>query len=109
MGKYPRAELDEMLKRWVASNLESEKNSDWRPMAAEFYTDDIVYCWNLGPDTQVTLRGKQEITDILFSGEMGVFGGWTYPYQKVIIDDVLGEVVCFWKQVSDKKRPDGTR
>ena len=31
--------------------------------------------------------------------------GWRYPYQKVIIDDKIGEIVGFWKQVAID--PDG--
>jgi hypothetical protein len=26
--------------------------------------------------------------------------GWTYPYQRVLIDEKIGEVVGFWKQVA---------
>jgi len=26
--------------------------------------------------------------------------GWRYPYQRVLIDDKIGEVVGFWKQVA---------
>ena len=37
--------------------------------------------------------------------------GWVYPYQKVIIDDKIGEIVGFWKQIvndpDDRKPPSG--
>ena len=34
--------------------------------------------------------------------------GWTYPYQKVLIDEQQGEVLGLWKQVADAKKADGT-
>jgi hypothetical protein len=34
--------------------------------------------------------------------------GWRYPYQRVIIDDKIGEIVGFWKQVAtDPDDPEG--
>ena len=44
--------------------------------------------------------GKQEIKDIALGLEMAGLQGWTYPYQKVLIDEKIGEVVGFWKQVA---------
>ena len=35
-------------------------------------------------------------------------GGWTYPYQRVLIDDVQGEILGLWRQVADATRPDGS-
>ena len=39
---------------------------------------------------------------------MGGLDGWTYPYQRVLIDDAQGEVLGLWKQVADATRPDGS-
>ena len=39
---------------------------------------------------------------------MGGLEGWTYPYQKVLIDDRQGEVLGLWKQVADATRADGS-
>ena len=44
--------------------------------------------------------GKAEIRDIALGLEMAGLQGWTYPYQRVVIDDRIGEVVGFWKQVA---------
>jgi hypothetical protein len=33
---------------------------------------------------------------------------WSYPYHRVVIDEVKGEIVGFWRQISPFKRPDGT-
>ena len=29
--------------------------------------------------------------------------GWRYPYQRVLIDDKIGEIVGFWRQVATDK------
>jgi hypothetical protein len=34
-------------------------------------------------------------------------GRWVYPYVRVLIDDQLGEIVGFWKQVAPEQDPDG--
>ena len=39
---------------------------------------------------------------------MGGLDGWTYPYQKVLIDPEQGEVIGLWKQIADSPRPDGS-
>ena len=44
--------------------------------------------------------GVQEIREIALSLEMAGLEGWSYPYQKVLIDEKIGEVVGFWKQVA---------
>jgi hypothetical protein len=53
--------------------------------------------------------GRDEIRDIALGSEMGGLDGWSYPYQSILIDEVSGQVVGFWKQVADAVRPDGTR
>ena len=40
--------------------------------------------------------------------EMSGLEGWTYPYQKVLIDDQQGEVLGLWKQIADSTRADGS-
>ena len=52
--------------------------------------------------------GRDEIRDFALGMEMGGLDGWTYPYQKVLIDEHQGEVIGLWKQVADAKRPDGS-
>ena len=48
MPAFPREELEEMMRRWLAANKAAEAAGDWKPMA-EFYTADAEYTWNLGP------------------------------------------------------------
>ena len=46
------------------------------------------------------MRRQDEIREIALGLEMAGLQGWTYPYQRVLIDDKIGEVVGFWKQVA---------
>jgi hypothetical protein len=106
MPAFARAELDEMVQRWLAANRRCEQAGDWRPLAG-MYTEDATYGWNLGPDTDFMCAGRDEIRDIALGSEMGGLDGWSYPYQRVLVDEVAGEVIGLWKQVADAVRPDG--
>ena len=54
--------------------------------------------------------GIDEIRDIALGQEMEGLEGWRYPYQRVIIDDKIGEIVGFWKQIAGgPRRSDGLR
>jgi hypothetical protein len=104
---YPRAELEEMMQRWIDTNRECEKLGDWRPLA-ELFTEDATYGWNLGPKGEFMAVGREQIRDIALGREMGGLDGWTYPYQDILIDDARAMVVGFWKQIADARRADGT-
>jgi len=106
MPAFPRAEMDEMMRRWLAANERAEAERNWKPMA-DFYTEDAEYTWNLGPNEEFVARGRQQIRDWVLGTEMEGLEGWTYPYQKVLIDDRQGEIVAFWKQIAPAKRADG--
>ena len=99
MAAQPREQLESFVQRWLEVNREAERNGDWTPLA-DFYTEDATYGWNIGPKEDVMCVGKQEIKDIALGLEMAGLEGWTYPYQRVVIDDKTGEVVGFWKQVA---------
>jgi hypothetical protein len=107
MGAYPYEELAEMVERWLAANRRAEDERDWRPLA-ELYTEDATYGWNLGPDEEVMTVGRQEIARVALGLEMEGLEGWSYPYQQVLVDPVQGQVVGFWRQVADARRPDGS-
>jgi hypothetical protein len=96
---YPRAELDEMVRRWLDANRACEQAGDWKPLAL-MYTADATYGWNMGPAAEFMVAGRDQIRDIALAAEMGGLDGWRYPYQRVLIDDQAGEVVGFWKQVA---------
>jgi hypothetical protein len=99
MPSFPREELEDFVKRWLEANREAERTGDWRILAS-FYTDDATYGWNIGPKEDVMCVGIDEIRDVALGQEMEGLAGWRYPYQRVIIDDRIGEVVGFWKQVA---------
>jgi hypothetical protein len=99
MPSLPREQLEDFVERWLEANREAERTGDWRILAS-FYTDDATYGWNIGPKEDVMCVGIDEIRDIALGQEMEGLEGWKYPYQRVIIDDKIGEVVGFWKQVA---------
>ena len=99
MTALPREQLENFVQRWLAANKEAERRGDWTNLA-EFYSDDATYGWNIGPKEDVMCVGKDEIREIALGLEMAGLEGWTYPYQKVLIDEKIGEVVGFWKQVA---------
>jgi hypothetical protein len=99
LSGFPRKELDEVVAHWLDANRAAEDSGDWCPLA-EFFTDDATYGWNIGPNDDVMCVGIGEIRDIAFGQEMEGLLGWRYPYQRVLIDEQLGEVVGFWKQVA---------
>ena len=106
MPAFPRNELEEMMRRWVAANDRAGETGDWDPMG-DFYTDDAIYTWNNGPKYEFVARGKKEIRDWVFGTEMEGLGRWTYPYVRELIDEQQGEIVGFWQQVAPEKNPDG--
>lgn len=105
--RYPRAELEEMVQRWLDANVECERLGDWKPLA-DLYTEDATYGWNYGPTTDFMAVGREEIRELALGAEMGGLDGWEYPYQEIVIDEAKGIVIGFWKQVADAVRPDGT-
>lgn len=103
---YPRPELEDMVARWLDANRRAHEDRDWR-LLADFYTDDATYGWNLGPNEEFMAVGRDEIRDVAVGSEMAGLEGWRYPYERVLIDEHIGEVVGFWRQVADAERPGG--
>jgi hypothetical protein len=99
MPSLDREQLEDFVERWLESNRKAERTGDWR-ILADFYTHDATYGWNIGPKEDVMCVGIDEIRDIALGQEMEGLQGWRYPYQRVLIDDKIGEVVGFWKQVA---------
>ncbi len=106
MPTFERDELDEMVRRWLQANRDCEAIGDWRPLA-ELYTEDATYGWNFGPREDFMAVGRDEIRDVALGLEMGGLDGWQYPYQHVLVDDRIGQVLGLWKQVADTPRPGG--
>jgi len=101
-----REQLDEWVERWLQANRDAEAAGDWKPMA-DFYTEDATYGWNIGPKEDVMCIGRDEIRDVALGLEMEGLENWVYEYQKVLVDEKLGEIVGFWKQIATKG--DGTK
>lgn len=99
MAALTREKLEDFVQRWLQANRAAEQKGDWSGLA-DFYTEDATYGWNIGPKEDVMCIGKGEIRDIALGLEMAGLQGWTYPYQRVLIDEKIGEVVGFWKQVA---------
>jgi hypothetical protein len=99
MAALDRALLEDFVQRWLDANRAAERAGDWTSLT-QFYPDDATYGWNIGPKEDVMCVGKNEIREIALDLEMAGLQGWTYPYQRVLIDDKIGEVVGFWKQVA---------
>ena len=99
MAALDRDLLEGFVQRWLDANRAAERAGDWTPLA-DFYADDATSGWNIGPKEDVMCVGKPEIAEIALGLEMAGLAGWTYPYQRVVIDDRIGEVVGFWKQVA---------
>jgi len=104
MPAFPREELEEMLRRWIAANDEAGPKGDWSKMP-EFFTEDAIYSWNNGPRTEFVARGRKQIAEWAFGTEMAGLEGWTYPYVRTLIDDQKGEVIGIWRQVAPLTDP----
>ncbi|HVN41077.1 MAG TPA: nuclear transport factor 2 family protein [Myxococcota bacterium] len=106
MNAYPRHELEEMLRRWVAANDEAGRTGDWSKMS-RFYREDAIYTWNNGPNWEFVARGRQQIHDWVFGTEMAGLEHWVYPYVRTLIDDQKGEVIGVWRQIAPDKDLEG--
>ena len=107
--RVPREELEETMRRWLEANGRAEATGDWKANLGPFYTDDAEYRWAVGPGEEFVAIGKQQIADWACGVHMQGFKGWNYPYDKILYDDVQGEIVAFWRQVSPTVGKDGKR
>jgi hypothetical protein len=106
MPSFPRNEIEEMVRRWVAANDEAGRTGDWSKMSA-FYAEDAIYSWNTGPNWEFVARGRKQIHEWVFGTEMEGLEHWTYPYVRTLIDDNKGEFIGIWRQIAPVKDPDG--
>jgi hypothetical protein len=106
MASFPRAELEEMVRRFVAANDEAGRTGDWYPLA-QFYAEDAMYTWNNGAKWEFVARGRKQIHDWVFGTEMAGLEHWVYPYVRTLVDDVKGEVIGIWRQISPDLDADG--
>jgi hypothetical protein len=107
MPAFPRLELEEMVRRFVAANDRAGETGDWSPLG-DFYTEDAIYSWNTGAHHEFVARGRDEIRRLVFGTEMAGLDKWSYPYVRVLIDEKIGEVIGVWRQIAPVRRADGT-
>jgi hypothetical protein len=105
---WPRAELEEMVERWLKANVASEDGGDWTTPLSQMYTEDAVYTWNIGPNEEFVANGRKEIAEVALGYQMKGFEDWEYPYHDIVIDEKRGTVIGFWQQRSPHRRPDGS-
>jgi hypothetical protein len=108
MAEFPRAELEEMVARWLAANRQSEQDGNWAKHLGAMYTDDAEYRWNIGPNEEFVARGRKQIEEWALGAQMEGFEQWRYPYHRILIDQKLGEVIGLWRQVAPALREDGS-
>ncbi len=106
MVAFPRDEMAEMVRRWVAANSAAGRSGDWSKMSA-FYTEDAIYSWNTGPRWEFVAKGRKQIHDWVFGTEMSGLENWTYPYVRTLIDDQKGEFIGIWRQIAPVRDPSG--
>jgi hypothetical protein len=107
-ARTPRSELEEMMRRWIDANVRASATGDWQSTLGAHYTQDAEYRWDIGPDETFIARGVREIREIAIGYQMQGFEHWSYPYERVVIDDARCEAVGFWRQVSPFQRADGS-
>ena len=106
MAAFPRDEMEEMVRRWVAANRAAGSTGDWSKMS-DFYAEDAIYSWNTGPRWEFVARGRKQIHDWVFGTEMSGLENWTYPYVRTLIDDQKGEFIGIWRQIAPARDPSG--
>ena len=106
MASFPRAELEEMVRRFVAANDEAGRTGNWKPMA-EFYAEDALYTWNNGDKWEFVAQGRKQIHDWVFGTEMAGLEHWVYPYVRTLIDDQKGEILGVWRQIAPERDKNG--
>jgi hypothetical protein len=106
MPAFPRAELEEMIRRFVEANHRCGQDGRWERLA-DFYAPDALYTWNNGPKYEFVARGRDEIRRYVLGTEMEGLDKWTYPYVRTLIDDQKGEVIGIWRQLAPVEGDDG--
>jgi hypothetical protein len=106
MAAFPREEIEEMIRRFVAVNDACGRTGKWDDLA-RFYAEDAVYSWNMGPKYEFVARGRKEIAEWVLGTEMAGLDRWVYPYVRTLIDDRKGEVIGIWRQIAPVTGDDG--
>ncbi|MGI9327979.1 MAG: hypothetical protein ACR2PZ_22355 [Pseudomonadales bacterium] len=108
MSLCNRQELEEMMRRWLAANDKAERTGDWRGLA-DCFSEACIYGWET-PNGKYEFTGREVIRETCVGAAMDPYQGWTYPYDKIVLDEEKGEVFATWHQVPPgaPKREDGS-
>ena len=108
MAGYSREEMEEMVERWIAVNKKAEAEGNWRSLA-DMFAEDIVYGWET-PNGKYLFNDRETVRETCVGAAMDPYQGWTYPYDKIVIDEKKGEVFATWWQTPPgaPKREDGS-
>ena len=85
---YTREELEKTMDTWLKANQTAEQTGDWRCLA-DCYTEDCYYAWDI-PGGLYEARGRENIRATCVGDAMDPYAGWTYPYEKIVIDEKKG-------------------
>ena len=91
----------------MAINQQCEAERDRRPMA-ELYTEDATYGWTSGRTTSSWPSAAAEIRESPSDRRWPAWRACSYPDERVLVDDQLGEVLGLWEQAADATRDDGS-
>ena len=96
MSAYNREEMEEMMSRWLAVNEAAEKSGNWRVLA-DCFSENCIYGWDT-PNGKYEFTGRETIRETCVGAAMDPYQGWSYPYDKIVIDESKGEVFATWWQ-----------
>ena len=103
--RIPAQELEEMMQRWLDLNRRCEERLRLATDGGHVHRGRHLRMEHRARTTSswpsVGTRSASSPSGL----EMVGLGGWTYPYQRVLIDDVQGEILGLWKQIADATRP----
>ena len=99
--------LSDSLKLKSLAIYEGVKGN-WRCLA-DFYTEDVTYGWDT-PNGKYEFNDRETVRETCVGAAMDPYKGWTYPYDKIVIDETRGEAFCTWWQTPPgaPKRDDGS-
>lgn len=96
MSAYSREEMEQMVAKWLAANDKAEREGNWRQLA-DCFAEDIKYGWET-PNGKYEFNDRETVRETCVGAAMDPYQGWTYPYDKIVIDEHKGEVFATWWQ-----------
>jgi hypothetical protein len=96
MSAFSRKEMEEMVRRWLEVNDKAEREGDWRHLA-DLFAEDVIYGWET-PNGKYEFNDRETVRETCVGVAMDPYQGWTYPYEKIVIDEHKGEVFATWWQ-----------